>query len=118
MAKTIQKRDNEIDKLTEEVRAITSPHDKNESTGFFFSQNQLNRDRILNLVRMATQFLVSMKTLQKAVHRREPDIQREKSDFDKIKKDLEHHLRNLKRTLDDEEEESKRFDQTQNVQKF
>jgi hypothetical protein len=41
-----------------------------------------------------------MKRLQKAVHRKEPNVQQEKSEFEEARKDLEPRLKEIKREIE------------------
>ena len=49
---------------------------------------------------MTQRFLVSLKKLQKAVHRKESNVTREKVEFEDSRRELEARLKQVKRELD------------------
>ena len=54
------------------------------------------------LVELTTKFLRSMRRLQKAVHKKEVNVQGEKKDFELAKKDLEVKVKEIKTQLENQ----------------
>ena len=54
-------------------------------------------EKLQSLVKLAQKFLISMKKLQKAVHRKETNVQNEKGDFEQTRKELEQFLKSMKK---------------------
>ena len=53
-----------------------------------------------DLFKLTQRFLMTMKKLQKAVHRREPNVSKEKNEFEETRRDLELRLREIKKELE------------------
>jgi 3-methyladenine DNA glycosylase AlkC len=54
-----------------------------------------------SLADLICKFLHSMRKLQKVVHKKETNVQKEKQDFELSKKELEFYLKQIKTSLED-----------------
>lgn len=55
--------------------------------------------KLETLVLLASRFLAAMRKLQKVVHKKETNVNTEKIEFEKAKKDLEITLKNISNVL-------------------
>lgn len=53
-----------------------------------------------DIVKLTQRFLVALKKLQKAVHRKESNVTGEKAEFEEARKELEARLKEVKREND------------------
>ncbi|CDW85154.1 UNKNOWN [Stylonychia lemnae] len=114
LARTLQEKNDQIDRLGTDLNSMSQfqnlktiqNQDKNQNVSLdqlqFYQQYADNQQQKLRqLIRQTQKFLYSMKKLQKAVHKKEPNVQKEKSEFEESRKELEYMLRQMKKDLDE-----------------
>eukprot|EP00347_Sterkiella_histriomuscorum_P017443 403349352 len=86
MTRSMEEKDREIQKLGRDLNM-------EYATG--------QQQKLKNLLAKTQKFLVSMKKLQKAVHQKQPNVSREKQDFEDNRKDLEGLIKQYRRDIDE-----------------
>lgn len=62
--------------------------------------SEVNKEKLRLLMKQAMKFVYTMKKLQKAVHKKEPNVQKEKQEFEVARKELESNIKLLKKEFE------------------
>lgn len=71
-----------------------------EQIQFYQKKYDDSYSQMRDLFKLTQRFLLTMKQLQKAVHRREPNVSKEKNEFEETRRDLELRLREIKKEIE------------------
>lgn len=104
--RSLEDRDQQLEKVSSELNHITfmqrKTHLKHKEIPFndleknqLFDRLQDTQGKMKLVLRVTQKFLNSMKKLQKAVHNKEKSVQKEKNDFEQLRRELETILANL-----------------------